>query len=285
MTTCDTSLSCLMPTCHRNTKGMVYLVGAGPGDPELLTCKALKLLQRADVILYDQLVSKEVLDLARHDAEFIFVGKKKNHHSQTQASINHLLADRATLGQQVIRLKGGDPLLFGRCGEEIAYLRTCGIDVEIVPGITAASACAAAVGISLTDRFLGSAVTFITGYSHDGIAEYDWATLVRKNHTLVVYMGLSVGMRVADRLIYYGLSSETPIVLIENGTLSTQKIITSTLIKLAQGEIIAPLTGPTIIIIGQVVTLADSQVEHDSKYSSHDDKGNESRSANIHKDK
>ena len=165
----------------------------------------------------------------------------------------------------MIRLKGGDPLFFGRCGEELAYLRTCGIDVEIVPGITAASACAAAVGISLTDRSLGSAVTFITGYSQDGIAEYDWAALARRNHTLVVYMGLSVGMRVADRLIYYGLSAETPIVVIENGTRSTQKIITGTLINLAQGEIIAPLTGPTIIIIGQVVTLAPSQTKDDTR--------------------
>ncbi len=232
--------------------GRVYIVGAGPGDPDLLTLRAFRLLQQADVIVYDRLVGPEILDYARRDAERIYVGKAKGAHSKSQAWINNALAQHAHDGKTVVRLKGGDPFVFGRGGEELAYLRKRGIDAEVIPGITAATGCAAAAGIPLTERGIASGVTFVTGHGADGDADIDWPGLAQSRNTLVVYMGISTAPGVAVKLMRHGLSPTTPVAIIENGTRGDQRIVTGQLSGLSDLASAAGINGPAIIVIGEV---------------------------------
>jgi uroporphyrin-III C-methyltransferase/precorrin-2 dehydrogenase/sirohydrochlorin ferrochelatase len=247
-------------------RGGVAIVGAGPGDPDLLTLRALRLLQRADVVIYDKLVGPGVLDLVRRDAERIYAGKSKGDHSKSQDEINALLAKQASAGRRVVRLKGGDPFIFGRGGEEADYLRRRGIAVELVPGITAALGCAAAVGIPLTHRDHAQAVTLATGQGKDGEPELDWATLAQLNQTLVIYMGVGTAGRIAARLIEHGLEPATPVAVIENGTLSNQKAVYGRLSGLGWLVRQSGIAGPALIVIGRVAALADSvtpAIEHE----------------------
>jgi len=239
-------------------RGGVAIVGAGPGDPDLLTLRALRLIQRADVVIYDKLVGPGVLDLARRDAERIYVGKSKGDHSKSQDEINALIAGQAQAGRRVVRLKGGDPFIFGRGGEELEYLRQRGIPVEVVPGITAALGCAAAVGLPLTHRDHAQAVTFATGQGKDGEPELDWATLARLKQTLVIYMGVGAAGRIAARLIEHGLNPATPVAVIENGTLPSQKALYGRLSGLGWLVRQSDITGPALIVIGSVTALAEA---------------------------
>ena len=237
--------------------GSVAIVGAGPGDPDLLTLRALRLLQDADVIVHDRLVGEGVLELARRDAERIFVGKARGNHSLSQDGINALLAARAQAGQRVVRLKGGDPFVFGRGGEEVEHLRARGIAVEVVAGITAATGCAAAAGLPLTHRDMAQSVTFVTAHARDGEPQLDWRALATPRQTLVVYMGVAVADRLASRLIEHGLSADTPVAVIENGTLPTQRVVTGTLRDLGLLITERGIAGPAALVIGEVARLAD----------------------------
>ncbi len=237
--------------------GEVYLVGAGPGDPDLLTFRALRLMQQADVIVYDRLVSDEIIELVRRDAEKIYVGKRRNNHSLDQESINELLARLAKSGKRVVRLKGGDPFIFGRGGEEIETLVQENINFQVVPGITAASGCATYAGIPLTHRDHAQSCTFITGHLKNNIVNLNWQQLVAPKQTIVIYMGL-VGLEIiCQSMIQYGASADLPIALIQQGTTHTQRVITgtlSTMPKKLKGQQINP---PTLFIIGTVVSLHD----------------------------
>ncbi len=244
-------------TATEPPRGGVAIVGAGPGDADLLTLRALRLLQRADVVIYDKLVGPGVLDLARRDAERIYVGKSRGDHSASQDEINALAAAKALAGRRVVRLKGGDPFIFGRGGEELDYLRRRGIAVEVVPGITAALGCAAAVGIPLTHRDHAQAVTLATGQGKDGEPELDWATLARLDQTLAIYMGVGAAGRIAARLIDNGLDAATPVAVIENGTLPGQKAAYGRLSELGRLVRQSAITGPALIVIGRVAALAD----------------------------
>ncbi len=239
-------------------EGLVSIVGAGPGDPELLTLKALRLLERADVVVYDKLVGPAVLEYARRDAERIYVGKSRGNHARTQAQINDLLVAHARLGKRVLRLKGGDPFVFGRGAEEQAYVRRHGIRVEVVPGITAAVGCGATTGIPLTHRAHAAAVTFVTGHGRNGEPDVDWTALARSRHTLVIYMGVATAGRIAERLITHGLAPETPVAVIENGSLATQKTVIGSLRALAELIRDNGIIGPAVIVVGDVVTEADA---------------------------
>ncbi len=236
--------------------GSVAIVGAGPGDPDLMTFKALRRLQEADVVLYDKLVGPEIVDYARRDAERIYVGKAKANHAKTQDEINALMAEHALAGRRVVRLKGGDPFIFGRGGEEMDYLQARGVAVEVVPGVTAAAGCAAAAGIPLTLRGTAVAVTFLTGHARDGEPDLDWASLASGKQTLAVYMGVSTAATVAGRLIEHGLAAATPVAVIENGTRPEQKVVTGRLEELPQRLQRAGVTGPALIIIGEVARRA-----------------------------
>ncbi len=240
----------------RPAEGTVAIVGAGPGDADLLTLRALRLLQRADVIVYDRLVGDGVLDLARRDAERIFVGKATGHHAHTQDDINALLADHARQGRRVVRLKGGDPFVFGRGGEEVDYLRRHGIASEIVPGVTAAAACAASAGIPLTHRGAAQAVTLLTGHAHDGEPDLDWAALARLNQTLAIYMGVATAGAIAKRLIEHGLAPSTPVAIIENGTLPNERVLRTRLDELESTIRDHGIRGPAMILVGAVVDRA-----------------------------
>jgi len=233
--------------------GQVAIVGAGPGDPDLLTLKALQLLQDADVIVHDRLVGPGVLDYARRDAETIYVGKAPGRHSHSQDEINALLAYHAGLGKQVVRLKGGDPFIFGRGGEERAYLVERGIEVTVVPGITAAAGCAAEAGIPLTHRGTAQSVTYLTGASAGDVPDYDWPALARTGGTLVVYMGVGTAETIAARLIENGMAAATPVAVIENGTLPTQRTVTGTLGELAALVSEQKVRPPALLAIGEVV--------------------------------
>lgn len=241
---------------QRIEAGSVAIVGAGPGDPDLMTFKALRRLQEADVVLYDKLVGPEIVDYARRDAERIYVGKSKANHAKTQDEINALMAEHALAGRRVVRLKGGDPFIFGRGGEEMDYLQARGIAVEVVPGVTAATGCAAAAGIPLTLRGTALAVTFLTGHAKDGEPDLDWASLAAGQQTLAVYMGVSTAGTVAERLIAHGLSAATPVAVIENGTRPEQKVVTARLDALAGRLQEAEIAGPALIIIGEVARRA-----------------------------
>jgi uroporphyrin-III C-methyltransferase/precorrin-2 dehydrogenase/sirohydrochlorin ferrochelatase len=247
------------PGTARAPEGLVHIVGAGPGDPDLLTVKALGLMERADVAVYDRLVTPEILDRLRRDAERIYVGKAKGAHALSQDQINALLLAQARAGKRVLRLKGGDPFVFGRGGEELDYLRRHGVRVEVVPGVTAATACAAALGVPLSHRDHASAVTLVTGHGRDGEPELDWAALASGRQTLAVYMGVETAGRTAARLIAQGLAPGTPAAVIENGTLASQKAAVGALRDLEALVRDNGITGPALILIGEVVRLADAQ--------------------------
>ena len=235
--------------------GAVYLVGAGPGDPDLLTFRALRLLQQADLVVYDRLVSPQILELIRKDAEKLYVGKQRSDHSVPQRQINQLLLEQAQAGKTVVRLKGGDPFIFGRGGEEIATLAADGIPFQVVPGITAASGCAAYAGIPLTHRDHTQMVVFVTGHLKDNSVNLAWEPLAHLDATLVIYMGL-VGLPIICReLIAHGKDSATPIALVESGTLANQRVFTGTLATLPNDIGQYNVHAPTLIIIGEVVGL------------------------------
>jgi len=237
------------------SKGEVYLVGAGPGDPDLLTFKALRLMQRADVILYDRLVSSAVMDLVRRDADLIYVGKARSDHVVPQQDINKLLVEHASQGKRVLRLKGGDPFVFGRGGEEIEHLASHGIPFQVVPGITAASGCSCYAGIPLTHRDYAQSVRFVTGHLKNGEVNLPWAELVFPHETVVIYMGLIGLEMICAQLIDHGRSPETPIALIQQGTLATQKTVISTLAEMPNIQKVQEFKPPTLIIVGEVVEL------------------------------
>ena len=238
--------------------GTVSLVGAGPGDPDLLTVRALRLLQMADVLVYDRLVGSGVLEYARRDAERIFVGKEPTRHPVSQNEINDLLVARARSGLNVVRLKGGDPFIFGRGGEEAEYLRAAGVQVEVVPGVTAALACAAVAGVPLTHRDHAMEVTFVTGHGREGGPAPDWATLARARHTIVVYMGIAHAAEISANLIEHGLSAGTPVAVVQDGTLATQRVVAGTLGTL--GALVADnrIQNPALFLIGEVARNAQA---------------------------
>jgi len=239
--------------------GSVALVGTGPGDPDLLTFRALRAMQNADVVVHDKLIGPEILELVRRDAERIYAGKSKADHSRTQDEINALMAEHALAGKRVVRLKGGDPFVFGRGGEEMDYLRARGVAVEVVPGITAATGCAAAAGIPLTHRDLAHSAVFVSGHAKDGAPELDWPALARSGQTLVIYMGLSTAPALAERLVAHGLPAATPAAIVEKGTLPDQRVVTGTVAELPAMASGHGMTGPALIVVGEVVRLARAE--------------------------
>ena len=239
--------------------GMVHLVGAGPGDPDLLTLKAHRLLQRADVVVYDRLVSDEVLSMARRDAERVYVGKRRANHCVPQQEINDRLVALARAGKSVVRLKGGDPFVFGRGGEEVQALVKAGIAVEVVPGVTAALGCASSAGIPLTHRDHAQACVLVTGHLKDGTVDLDWQMLSRPRQTVVIYMGMGALQQIASQLIAHGLPASTPVALIEHGTTERERRVVGTLATIEGQAQRAHLTGPTLCMVGEVVGLALSR--------------------------
>ncbi|WP_043764176.1 siroheme synthase CysG [Aeromonas taiwanensis] len=237
----------------RTEVGEVVLVGAGPGDPGLLTLKALQQIQQAEVVLYDQLVSAEILDLVRRDATLVSVGKKAGAHSVPQEETNRLLVEYARAGNRVVRLKGGDPFMFGRGGEELEVLAEEGIPFSVVPGITAAAGATAYAGIPLTHRDHAQSAVFITGHCQKEGKEPDWQQLATTNQTLVIYMGLMRSEHIQQQLVSHGRGQSTPIAIIERGTTARQRVLTGTLAELA--ELAAQAVSPSLIVIGEVVSL------------------------------
>lgn len=234
--------------------GKVILVGSGPGDPDLLTIKALRLLQQAEVVVHDRLVSDEIIALIHPDAECFFVGKQAGYHCVPQSGINDLLVKLALQGKQVIRLKGGDPFIFGRGGEELEALLPFNIPFEVVPGITAASGCAAYAGIPLTHRDYTQGVQFITGHLKDDAHQLDWALLGKSTNTLVFYMGLTQSSGIASNLIEHGMDADMPVAIVEKGTSKQQRTLKGSLKDL--GDLAAQAESPSLIIIGGVTQLA-----------------------------
>jgi uroporphyrin-III C-methyltransferase len=237
--------------------GTVWLVGAGPGDPDLLTIKALRALQAADVVVHDGLVTDQILDLARPGARLISVAKRKSRHSYAQDEIDRMLVAFAREGLTVVRLKGGDPFVFGRGGEELEACREAGVECRVVPGVTAAFAAAAAAGAPLTHRGQAQAVTFVTGHAARGeVPELDWPALARPNQTVVVYMGLSTAGLIAGRLMDAGRDPATPALIVENASRADERRRTTTLGGLAAAA--AGLTGPALLVVGEAMALAQA---------------------------
>jgi len=238
-------------------RGFVSIVGAGPGDPGLLTLKALRRLQEADVILHDRLVSPEVLAMARRDAERIETGKQAGNHHTPQAQINALMLEHARAGRRVVRLKGGDPFVFGRGGEEIECLREHGIDYEVVPGITAALACAAHAGIPLTHREHAQSLRIATAHSRDSLDALDWPALAQERQTLALYMGVASLGQLRERLLRHGRDPNTPFALIENGSLPQQRVVVGRLAELPEAAAQHQVQSPALLILGEVAGLAE----------------------------
>jgi len=243
--------------------GKVWLVGAGPGDPELLTIKAHRVLQSAQVLVYDRLISQAILDLAPASARRLYVGKRKSNHSVPQGDLNDLLAALAGEGLNVVRLKGGDPFMFGRGGEEMLACRAAGVPCEVVPGVSAALAASASAGAPLTHRGLAQAVTFVTGHAAPdqtaggfGEPDLDWSGLARANHTVVVYMGLSTAKVISARLIAAGRAPTTPVLVVENASQPVERRALTTLAGLAEAA--KAFDSPSILIIGETAALADT---------------------------
>ena len=237
--------------------GEVWLVGAGPGDPELLTLKALKVLQTAQVVVHDGLVSDEILDLAPASARRISVAKRKSRHSYSQDEINRMLVAFGLEGLKVVRLKGGDPFIFGRGGEELEACRAAGVECHIIPGVTAALAAAASAGAPLTHRGSAQAVTFVTGHASEGREpDLDWVSLARPNQTVVIYMGLSQAAPIAGRLLAAGRAAATPALIVEYASRADERRIVTTLAGLAEAA--ATLSGPALLIVGEAMALAQA---------------------------
>lgn len=237
----------------------VYLVGAGPGDPELLTVRAVRVLEQAEIVVYDRLVSPAVLDLVPEEAERIFAGKASRKHYMPQDAINEVLVKQARTGRRVVRLKGGDPFIFGRGSEEALHLAQHGIAFEIVPGITASMGCAAYAGIPLTHRGMAKGVHFVTGHmAENGDLDLDWQRLADPDTTLVIYMGLMKIDRICQNLTDAGLAADTPAAAIENGTLPSQRVVAATLRDLPARVAESGLSAPTLFVVGSVAGLSET---------------------------
>ena len=237
--------------------GVVYLVGAGPGDPELLTVKAARLIGSADVLVYDHLVGKGVLALARADAGMIYVGKEAGNHSLPQPEINDLLVRLARQGLQVVRLKGGDPFIFGRGGEEVEDLVRAGVHFDVVPGITAAAGAGAATGLPLTHRDHARSLVFVTGHLKDDSLDLDWPALARKDQTVVIYMGIGALGQICAKLMAHGLAAEHPVAIVQNATMPSQQLVSGTLATLPDLAQAAGVRPPGLILVGTVVGYAE----------------------------
>ncbi len=256
------------PSSKASQPGRVWLVGAGPGDPELLTLKALRVIERADVILFDHLVSESIRALFPATTPAFYVGKIKDHHSVPQHELNNLLVEKARSGLNVCRIKGGDPFVFGRGGEEMLRLKAAGIDVELVPGVTAASGCTSYAGIPLTHRGVSQGCTLVTGHAEQELS-VEWEALAALGHTLVFYMGLSKAAMISERLMAAGMQPDTPAALIENGCCPEQRVVRGKLQQLADLVEREAVRSPALIVVGEVVNLADqlawfNQLPHSS---------------------
>jgi len=253
--------TCSSHSSRSGRSGKVWLVGAGPGDADLLTVKALRAIKAADIIFYDQLVSEEICALFPADVPALYVGKVKNNHSIPQHELNQLLVNQAHMGLDVCRIKGGDPLVFGRGGEELLALRQAGVDTEVIPGITSASGCSTYADIPLTHRGIAQGCTFVTGHAEKTL-DVNWSALAQLNHTLVFYMGLTRASDISENLLAGGLAADTPIAIIENGCRKNQRDIISDLAGFPEMVLREQVKSPALIIVGQVVKLKEQlQIE------------------------
>ncbi|MEW6704575.1 MAG: uroporphyrinogen-III C-methyltransferase [Pseudomonadota bacterium] len=247
------------PPLHRPRRGQrlgrVTLVGAGPGDPDLLTLRAARVLAQAEVVVLDHLVSRDVLEHLNPRARVIHAGKQRNHHTMTQDEINALLVRLALAGRDVVRLKGGDPFVFGRGGEELQALAAAGVPFEVVPGITAACGVTSYAGIPLTHRDHAQACTFVTGHLKNGSSDLDWAALARPRQTVVIYMGLAALPEICTQLVAHGLASDWPVAVVQHGTTLDQRVVSGTLADIGARVAEAGLESPCLIVVGQVVRL------------------------------
>ncbi len=255
----ETAFETALNNVPANKTGKVSLVGAGPGSLDLLTIGAQRRLHSADVIVYDRLVSQDVLDMGRKEAKYIYVGKKPGAHTTRQEEINRIIVDEASKGNDVVRLKGGDPLIFGRADEEIEALKVAGIDFEIVPGITSAAAAAASIGASLTSRGRNKSVALITGHDAKGFAEQDWTSLARDGSRAAIYMGLGASRFIQGRLLLHGAKSEYPVTIVENASRDNQKIVETTLGSLTQAIESKGIIGPAILLLGYEAMRVSNQ--------------------------